>query len=983
MSKKKLIAILTLLCFMFTFMPVAAMASDGDEVATILPEANNGVIKLTGDVKLAEPFVVNAGETVTLDLAGYTISGTDKNTSGNFYLINNTKGNLTITDSSKDKTGKITLTATNERNWTASSVVVANQQGTVTLKAGTIEHLGGTSMAYGIDNLTNGANTVATLNIEGGKVDSTYFAIRQFANNGTNNLNISGGEVAYAWMQSPNANENVANISVTGGKVEGICLSGNNAVVTMNVAADTTGTVYGTAPAGMTIKGSPEEGFTLSERFEAKIGEQNYKTLAEAIEEANSATVTLLEDVELTETVTIPAGKTVTLDLNGYEISGNCNVNQGHLFMIENTAVLNLYDNSIEGTGKITYAGDKSTGWAIDVEGTLNQYSGTIELTGTWGIGYAVDVRPNSWGSEYKQGTVFNMYDGKLVSSDGAVRVASSSSDGGAYPLHKDVSATFNMIDGVIDAAWDGVFVQQSNVAYDVLNLTVNGGEIKAGQYPVRIYGPSPTSYVDENNAITINLNGGSFERTGNDEKTGWLISDVLMLGGGAKVEDLAEAADISITGGSYPADPTAYVVDGYKAVEKFGKYEVVKIVPITGITLNQTTASLKVGNTVTLTATAEPSDTTEDLGDVTWTSADETIATVDANGVVTGVKAGETTITAKAGDFTATCKVTVNKKSSSSSSSSGSSGSSSTTNKTESTTTTTTTTPNGTKVETTTETTKDGTTVETVTTTTASGETSTTVTSTLDNGSSVTNTDEAVNVEVNEVSNSVVNKAEEAVKADANVDVVGDKDNAVNVSATKTSNGATQNTFSEPLNVTVPVTKTDLSNVEDTSKLTLAKVVTNADGTTELVYMGGSYDESTGTFTGKVDEAGDYILVEKDDLVKIELTIDDNTVKTNDKHHELDVAPEINEANRTMLPLRYVGEALGCKVDWNDATRTITISKDGKTFNMTIDQIIPGFGAAPTIKDNRTLVPIRYISEMLGANVIWDPVDRQVIIVQ
>jgi len=83
------------------------------------------------------------------------------------------------------------------------------------------------------------------------------------------------------------------------------------------------------------------------------------------------------------------------------------------------------------------------------------------------------------------------------------------------------------------------------------------------------------------------------------------------------------------------------------------------------------------------------------------------------------------------------------------------------------------------------------------------------------------------------------------------------------------------------------------------------------------------------------------------------------------------------------MLPLRYIGEALGCDVDWNDATRTITITQDGNVFTMTIDQIIPGFGAAPTIKDGRTLVPVRYISEMLGANVIWDPVDQTVTIVK
>ena len=59
-------------------------------------------------------------------------------------------------------------------------------------------------------------------------------------------------------------------------------------------------------------------------------------------------------------------------------------------------------------------------------------------------------------------------------------------------------------------------------------------------------------------------------------------------------------------------------------------------------------------------------------------------------------------------------------------------------------------------------------------------------------------------------------------------------------------------------MSVSVPVNNSVLNSVEDTSKLTLAKVVTNADGTTSLEYMGGSYDEETGTFNAKVDEDGD-----------------------------------------------------------------------------------------------------------------------------
>ena len=300
---------------------------------------------------------------------------------------------------------------------------------------------------------------------------------------------------------------------------------------------------------------------------------------------------------------------------------------------------------------------------------------------------------------------------------------------------------------------------------------------------------------------------------------------------------------------------------------------------------------------------------------------------------------------------------------------------------------TTTTTTASGetTKVETTTETNKEGTKVETTVTTDAKGETSTTVTATLDNGSAVTNNDAAVEVEVTKVEEKVVETVQEAVAADENVEVVGTADNAVSVSATNASTGAAQTSFVQPMAVSVPVDTTVLNNVEDTSKLTLAKVVTNEDGTTELVYMGGSYDKETGTFNAKVNEDGDYILVEKADLVKIELTIDDTAVKHNDAHHELDVAPVINaETGRTELPLSYLGDALGFEVLWDGETRTVTVVKGDISFSLTIGEEIPGYGTPYIdVNSDRTMVSASYISGMLGANVIWDPVDRQVIVVK
>lgn len=79
---------------------------------------------------------------------------------------------------------------------------------------------------------------------------------------------------------------------------------------------------------------------------------------------------------------------------------------------------------------------------------------------------------------------------------------------------------------------------------------------------------------------------------------------------------------------------------------------------PCTGITLDKDTLTIARGETATLTATVEPTDTTDK---VVWSSKDDKIATVK-DGVVTAVGQGETTITAACGDKTASCKVTVTK---------------------------------------------------------------------------------------------------------------------------------------------------------------------------------------------------------------------------------------------------------------------------------------------------------------------------------
>ena len=82
------------------------------------------------------------------------------------------------------------------------------------------------------------------------------------------------------------------------------------------------------------------------------------------------------------------------------------------------------------------------------------------------------------------------------------------------------------------------------------------------------------------------------------------------------------------------------------------------EVVPVTGITLDKTTASVEAGKSLTLTATVTPDNATDKT--VTWTTSDQSVATVDLTGIVIGIKAGTATITAKAGEKTATCTVTV-----------------------------------------------------------------------------------------------------------------------------------------------------------------------------------------------------------------------------------------------------------------------------------------------------------------------------------
>jgi len=98
----------------------------------------------------------------------------------------------------------------------------------------------------------------------------------------------------------------------------------------------------------------------------------------------------------------------------------------------------------------------------------------------------------------------------------------------------------------------------------------------------------------------------------------------------------------------------------------------------------------------------------------------------------------------------------------------------------------------------------------------------------------------------------------------------------------------------------------------------------------------------------------------------------------------QADAAPFIDPTyNRTMIPLRLVADGMGAAVQWDDATRTVYLSHNGVQTSLIIDTPLPGDMGVPVIVNDRTFVPARYVSEILGAEVRWDEDAQAVYIYQ
>ena len=481
----------------------AAQATKGGATITLLKNINT-----------KSYYTVNGENPVTIDLNGHNITGSG--ISGLFYVT--AKGDLTIK-------GDGVVTAV-EDNHAAMVVWVHSPIAKVTLEGGTYTQQ--------ISDTTDPQFDL--IYVERGNVYVKGGTYKGFTPDWTLNCKDE-------YYQSKEAN-----IEVTGGTFVGFDPANNKAE----------GVNTSFLPEGYTSTKNADGTYTAKKvTYVARIGETRYETLTAAIAAAqNGETVTLLKDV--TTNVTIPAGKTITLDLNGKTLNGG--KNNGNAALL-NKGTVTIKDSSATKTGTIKREDD------ADKTGT-SYY--VIKNLGTMTI---------------EQANVINNSGYKKTNPSGSM-VGSSLICNGDSDDDKETTLTIN----------DGVFEQQNflavkNGTFGILN--VNGGkftskhsaiqnwykaDIKGGEINGQLWTDAYTWKEGENG-----YSAGVTKISGATKFTGEIVMDItlypgitkgkiptLEISGGEmnvtnwRITSAAANAGAKpvITGGTFSSDPSTYVPD-------------------------------------------------------------------------------------------------------------------------------------------------------------------------------------------------------------------------------------------------------------------------------------------------------------------------------------------------------------------------------------------------------------------------------------
>lgn len=170
----------------------------------------------------------------------------------------------------------------------------------------------------------------------------------------------------------------------------------------------------------------------------------------------------------------------------------------------------------------------------------------------------------------------------------------------------------------------------------------------------------------------------------------------------------------------------------------------------------------------------------------------------------------------------------------------------------------------------------------------------------------------------------------------------------------------------------------------QELATLQIALVDAESDEAFSPVWLDASYNADSHSVAFTTTRLGRFALacLEQPTCV-IDLTVNDHIGYVNGVEHIMDVPPCLVD-DRTLVPVRFVAEAMGAKFDWLAATRTVRIKLNDQVVELVIGKTnaAKGLDVPAQIVANRTLVPLRFVSESLGASVRWLSATRSVEIV-
>ena len=368
--------------------------------------------------------------------------------------------------------------------------------------------------------------------------------------------------------------------------------------------------------ASATVAAAASGSAERTENSVAKVGDLYYDTLAAAFSAITTeGTVELLDDVTLSDKITIQQGKDIVLDLGSYTI------NAADGFWSSNTLFRVWGTLTIQGSGKINAALEGTSGlwYAVSVEqtgtdrGTLNVKSGTI-------IGNYCGIRVNKGSATITGGQISNTKVGGENLYSGAVYVGPNNTaqiSGNAQLTGKDnaavvVGGELTVSENVTLSGPSGVILLNSGDNEESAKhatFTMNGGSVTATS------GFALAGNNLKSAGCDATITGGSLQQTNGETCIYWPMEGDLTIGGNASVQGgsgiearmgnitISDQATISGTGkyltstpidGGSQADGSAILISAQKYGGSEGQYisSPDLAVNIKGGTLNSTNGS-------------------------------------------------------------------------------------------------------------------------------------------------------------------------------------------------------------------------------------------------------------------------------------------------------------------------------------------------------------------------------------------------------